>query len=468
VHPIPSAVREILHSFESCFTAPGFRHFVRLLTAWVLVTGCHTISRMVQLTCALGARRHHAAFYRFFSEGRWSLDAVGRVVFRMLRPWLPDRVLLLVDDTLCARCGPQVFGTGFHLDTTQTIAAPGHRLDAFCFGHSWVVLAIWLPCPWRAETGWAVPLLFRLLRAKKNTPAGSYRKRSELAVEMIAEVASWHEAPRPLYAVGDGAYCCKTVIEALPAGVFFVGPIRLDSALYELPQGVNRLGRPRQKGYRLASPRHRLENEDLWHPLEVGMYAGRVPLEIWTEVCLWYPSAGSKPVRVVGTRDPRKRLKPRTIICTDPDVDPGLLLTMYARRWQIEVTFRDIKQELGFGQARNGWWRRPHGRRSDARRCRVGPRRVRGAPAVLRTAPLAGVVYALVVRWYLQHGDPDADVSRARARAPWHTTKQFPSFTDMLAALRRQLWGQHFWRMRLPGRIRQNLADLLCCAGVAA
>jgi hypothetical protein len=458
-----------LRSFESCFTAPGFRHFVRLLTAWVLVTGCHTISRMIQLSCALASRRHHAAFYRFFSEGRWSLDAIGHAVFRTLRPWLPERVLLLVDDTLCPRCGPQIFGAGVHLDTTQSIyAGPGRRLDVFRFGHNWVVLAVWVPCPWRPESGWAVPILFRLLRAKKSTAAGAYRKRSELAAEMIAQVAAWRDSAHPLYVVGDGAYCCKTVLHALPPDVFFVGPLRLDAALYELPRGVTRRGRPRQKGYRIAGPRHRLANEDVWRRLEVGLYAGRVPLEIWTELCLWYPSAGSRPVRVVGTRDPRERLEPRAFVCTDPSIDPGVLLTLYACRWQIEVTFRDIKQELGFGEARNGWWRRPHGRRADARRNRVGPRRVRGAQAALRTAPLAGVAYALVVRWYLQHGDPRADVSSARKRAPWYTTKAHPSFADMLAALRRQLWRQQFWRMRLPGRIRQNLSELLCCAGVAA
>lgn len=468
MHSIPSAVRQILRSFEPCFTAPGFRRFAGLVTAWVLVTGCQTISRMVQVVRALGPCGHHAAFYRFFSEGRWSVDAVGRVVFRLLRPWLPDRVLLLVDDTLCPHSGPQIYGAGVHLDTTQTIAAPGRRLDVFRFGHNWVVLAVWIPCPWRAEVGWAVPILFRLLRAKKNTPAGSYRKRSELAAEMVAEVASWQDAPCSLYVVGDGAYCCKTVLEALPEQVFFVGPIRLDSALYELPDGVKRRGRPREKGYRIASPRDRWANQDVWQPLEVGMYASRVPMEIWTKVCLWYPSAGSKPVRVVGTRDPKRRLKPRTFVCTDPTIDPAVLLTLYARRWQIEVTFRDLKQELGFGKARNGWWRRPHGRRADARRNRFGPRRVRGARAALRTAPLTGAVYALVVRWYLQHGDPRADVLRARRRTPWHTTKRDPSFADMLAALRRQLWQHHFCRMRLPGRIRQKVTQLLCSAGLAA
>ncbi len=466
---IPSPVRSLLAQFESCFTAPGFRHFRRLLAGWILLRGCHTISRVFQASCALTSTRHHSSFYRFLSEGRWSLDAVGRVVFRLLHPWLPARLLVLIDDTLCARVGPQIFGAGVHLDATQSsYTGPGRRFDTFRFGHNWVVLAIWIPCPWKRETGWAIPLLFRLFRPKKSTAASAYRKRSELAAEMIACVATWRAPAQTLYVAGDGAYCCKTVLQALPKDVFFVGPVRLDAALYELPREPSRRGRPRLKGYRIASPRQRLANKEIWRAVEVRLYASAVALEVWTEVCLWYPSAGTHAVRVVGTRDPRGRLEPRAFVCTDPTLDVDDVMTLYGCRWQIEVTFRDIKQELGFGDARNGWWRRPQGQRADTRRNRRGPPRKRGARAAQRTAPLAAIAYAIVVVWYLEHGNPQQDVADVRRRAPWYTAKKHPSFADMLAALRRRIWLRQFRRMRLSEPIRQKLTNLLDYAGIAA
>ncbi len=467
MHSIPSAVQTLVRSFRPCFTAPGYRHFVRLLSGWILLRGSHTISRVLQASCVVTRRRHHAAFYRFLSEGRWAADQLGQVVFRLLGPWLSDRVVVIVDDTLCPKSGAQIFGAGMHFDAVRSRIGP-KRIDTFRFGHNWVVLAIWVACPWRADSGWALPVLFRLYRPKASCAKSSYRKRSELAATMIARLASWLADDQRMYVVGDGAYCCRTVLRALPARVFMVGHLRLDAALYELPKGMRRRGRPQQKGYRIASPRHRLDNKEGWRAVEVRLYGTSVQLEIWTAVCLWYPSAGCRAVRVVGTRDPKGRFQPRAFVCTDPELDPIALMTLYGFRWQIEVTFRDIKQELGFGDPRNGWWRRKHGSRADPKRRATQGQRRRGAKAVRRTAPLAGLTYALVVRWYLEHGRPKRDVARTRKYAPWYRHKRHPSFSDMLAALRRRIWLECFRRMRLSNRIRQKLGHALRLAGVAA
>ena len=89
-------------------------------------------------------------------------------------------------------------------------------------------------------------------------------------------------------------------------------------------------------------------------------------------------------------------------------------------------------------------------------------------PAPVAVGPLAGIVYALVVRWYIEHGRPARDVARVRRYAPWYRRKQHPSFADMLAALRRRIWSECFRRMRLSDRIRQKLDQALSLAGVAA
>jgi hypothetical protein len=433
----------------------------------VLLRGSHTISRVLQASSVLAGRRHHAAFYRFLSEGRWALDELGRVLLRLLRPWLSDRVVVIVDDTLCPRSGAQVFGAGMHFDPVRSKIGR-KRIDTFRFGHNWVVLAVWVACPWKPDAGWALPVLFRLYRPKSNCARSPYRKRTDLAAEMIRRLASWLAEDQRMYVVGDGAYCCRTVLQALPSRVFMIGHLRLDSALYELPRGRTRRGRPREKGYRIASPRQRLDNPDGWHELKMALYGSATRLEIWTAVCVWYPSAGSRPVRVVGTRDPKRRFQPRAFVCTDPELDSSEILALYGRRWQIEVTFRDIKQELGFGDPRNGWWRRRHGLCADPKHRANQQQRRRAAAAALRTAPLAGIAYALVVRWYLEHGRPARDVARVRRHAPWYRRKQHPSFGNMLAALRRRIWRECFRRMRLSNRIRQKLENALSFAGVAA
>jgi len=54
--------------------------------------------------------------------------------------------------------------------------------------------------------------------------------------------------------------------------------------------------------------------------------------------------------------------------------------------------------------------------------------------------PFVLTTYAIVVLWYLANGCVEDAHERARSRAPWYRHKTQPSFGDMLAALRRQLW----------------------------
>lgn len=79
-------------------------------------------------------------------------------------------------------------------------------------------------------------------------------------------------------------------------------------------------------------------------------------------------------------------------------------------RWSVEVTFHASKQYLGFEEPQ-GWSER----------------------AVERTAPMAMLLYTLIVHWYASEGHREA---RLRIR-PWYTRKSRPSFADMLSTLKR-------------------------------
>ena len=103
-------------------------------------------------------------------------------------------------------------------------------------------------------------------------------------------------------------------------------------------------------------------------------------------------------------------------------------------------TIVPTKQYLGLEDPQNGWWRRPS--RTTAPRKMPGPQPhdTRGAKAVHRTAPLVFVTHALIVLRYLVVGVPAADVARVRSQCPWYRHKLEPSFADMLASARRELW----------------------------
>ncbi len=80
------------------------------------------------------------------------------------------------------------------------------------------------------------------------------------------------------------------------------------------------------------------------------------------------------------------------------------------------------------------------------------------------TLPTPGkqdVGYALVHLWYLEHGMPAQDVKLARSEAPWYRHKREPSFEDMLAAIRREMWGTRLSATPPAERSRGKLADFL-------
>jgi len=125
---------------------------------------------------------------------------------------------------------------------------------------------------------------------------------------------------------------------------------------------------------------------------------------------------------LVDVRHATLRIKERVLTAT-----PEEIIARYAARWSIEVTFCDVKNILGVGQARN-----------------------RVTKAVERTVPFGFFCYSLLILWYHLHGHPSADVAHRRASAPWYRSKAEPATLDMLTSLRRQIIAARF----LPPSLR--------------
>lgn len=482
---IPSTVWPILLSFSPCFTAPSFENFVVLVTAWILCQGRHTVSRVIQAGGEAARQKGHDAFYRFLSKARWDTDSLGHTLFRLFLPFLPLVITAPVDDTLAHKSGPHFWGAGMHHDAGRSTYGRGSAKGRkeFAFGHNWVTLSVWVPRPWNPSRGFAIPVLFGLYRSKKQCekPAEKkpkqkamkkrarkkaktrarkkarkearerakvqakkdYRKRTEIAVELIQKLARWIPEGRILQVVGDREYACQTVVKNLPEGVLFIGSMHMEAALYTLPKPRKEKakGRPRKKGERLPSPTELAEDESIsWEEVNVRIYGKEVTLHVKSMVCLWYTVAHTKLVRMVLTRDPRGQFEDRAYFCTDDKRPVEGILIPFSRRWAIEVAYRDGKQLMGVENPQNGWWRRKQGSRAPEKRPGPNPRGNRGRKAVERTLPFAFTAYAVVILWYLMHGQPSKDVDRARTEAPWYLHKKEPSFADMLAAMRRAIW----------------------------
>lgn len=462
---IPKSLQDILLVFGPCFTKPGLQSYATLTMGWITCAGRHSISRLIQAAGDPGQKKHHSSYYRFLSHGAWCIDALAKTVFQLLLPFLPDDITLIVDDTLCVKGGPHIFGAAMHFDarnSTYGRKAEGGAQRFFAFGHNWVVAALWLPLPWGSTRGLAIPFMIRLYRSRKTCPPELYRKRTELAADIIQIVAGLVPQGRRIYVVADGEYACKTIVKSRPDSVVFIGPMVMDAALYDLPNTKRRVGRPSKKGKRLLSPSSLASSDSiLWNPLTLKIYGRQVTLHVKTQRCLWYTVAGTQRVTMVVTRDPSGRFSDRAFFCTDDQISEQDLISIFARRWEIEVAFRNAKQAMGIEDPQNGWWRRETGSERPEKRPGPNPHRSRGETAINHTLALAFASYAIVILWYLRHGNPVEDVLRVKKEAPWYLHKATPSFSDMLAALRREHWRSRFSNDADLHGLQQNIDGVL-------
>jgi len=138
---------------------------------------------------------------------------------------------------------------------------------------------------------------------------------------------------------------------------------------------------------------------------------------------------------IVLTRDAEGKRPDQRFYCTNLDWSPQQILSAYAARWSIEVTFENCKQHLGLEDPAN-----------------------RTEKAVRRTAPMALFQYSLIVLWFHQTGHrhvrfPDR---------PWYLHKSEPSFADMLTTLRRISWEDQLSTVRMQSRVaRKTLAPII-------
>lgn len=442
---IPSGFRDLLVNFVPQFTGPSFDNFAALVMGWVLCVGRHTISRVIQFGCIgmAQARKHHSAVYRFFSRAVWVLDQMEVVVLKLVLSFiLGTEVYVLIDDTLCRKSGPHLWGAGMHHDPLNSTYGRGsRRVVSFAFGHNFVILSLWVALPWNPNRGIAVPVGVRLYRSKKLCPAEDYQKRTTLARQMLLSLVSHLPSDRRLIVVADAEYACGTVVRDLPHRVVFIGPMAMNAAVHALPSRRTGRGRPAIKGQRLPSPQQLAQNSSLrWQSRTVHLYGRDVNVLFKAQKCLWYQVAKTCLLHMIVTRDPKGRIEDRAYFTTDPDLSIEDIARGFARRWPQEVLHRNVKQHLGLEHPQNGWWKRRRRPKSEKKLPGPQPHPTRGELAARRTVPFVLLAYTIVVLWYLKHGNPKMDVARVRRHAPWYRHKTEPSFADMLHAARKALW----------------------------
>ena len=187
-------------------------------------------------------------------------------------------------------------------------------------------------------------------------------------------------------------------------------------------------------GRRLLSPAQVVAKTKRRDRLNVRWYGGgKRRIEIVSDVGHWYRQGqGLVPVRWVYVHDLSGTHGDEYFYSSDTTMTPRQIIESFVGRWDIEVTFEEMRAHLGLEKSRG--------------RCRQ---------TVLRVEPCLFCLYSLVAYWFanLPAGQ------RKEIHVRW-LGKTSVTFSDALAAVRSNQWRHQLFQRAGKNRPADNLPPL--------
>jgi len=395
---------------------------------------------------AAGLSDDYQDYYYFLAAlGRKSESVATQLVILLLRTLpLPERLLLVIDDSPTKRYGPKVEGADVHHNPT-----PGPADQPFLYGHVWVTISLALRHPLWGTIG--LPLR-ALLYVRKQTlatiPKDRGWQRFATKLQLAARLVEWiipilKQAGKTAWVVIDGGYTKRPFLKrVLRTGVTIVGRLRKDAAMRDLPpkrkKGERRgRGRPRKYGKNKLSLAKRAGQSRGWQFTACTVY-GKATTKKYKTFLATYPPVGGV-IRVVIVKEDHGW---HAFFCTDPNASVQEILEAFADRATIEQDFHDVKEVWGSGQQqlRNIW-------------------------SNLAAYNLNLWMHTLVELW-AWNKTPEQLVDRSDS--PWDDAERRPSHANRRKALRRHILRNqlstitHTWP--LPKEIIQLAESLMALA----
>jgi hypothetical protein len=446
---LPARFAAVILCFAPLFRHRSWQHAEVLLIGAILAPGRRTVTSILRIT-GLCRERRFVNYHRVLNRAAWSGRTAARVLLgSLLDAFVPTGpVLLGLDDTIERRRGKRISAKGVYRDPVRS--SHGHFVKAS--GLRWLSLMLLVPISWAGRV-WALPFLTALAPSQRYCRERGLRHKTltDWGRQLVLQARRWMPGRR-LVLVTDSGFSALEFLAALcRQEITCVTRLRLDAALYQLapPRRPGTLGRPRTKGERLPTLAEVLANKTTrWQRVTVpGWYGeGDRIVEICSDTAVWrHAGRPVVPIRWVLLRDPCRRFDPQALLCTDPAQEPLQVIRWFVQRWQLEVTFREVRDHLGVETQRQ--W-------SDK--------------AIARTTPcLLGLFSIVTLLASRLAGRARLQVS---ATAWYH--KPRPTFADSLAAVRRAIWSEQGFVVsrqsanvaKLPPALREGIAYALCHA----
>jgi len=440
---LPNEYITILTSFARLFSKRIWKHVQILLIGAMLTPGQRTVAAVLRIM-GLESEKHFQNYHRVLNRAIWSnLEASNLLLAWLVKTFVPTGPIFLgLDDTIERRRGANIKAKGIYRDPVRS----SHSHFVKASGLRWLSLMLLTPIPW-AKRVWALPFLTALCPSERyyEQRVRGHKKLTDWARQMLYQVHHWLPG-RELVVLGDTSFAAIEFLWSmtqLASPICLITRFRLDAALYcpAPPRPDGQRGRPRKKGARrptleqvLADPKTR------WKKITVPDWygEGRREVEIVTDTAVWFHNGMPPlPIRWVLIRDPKGVFDPQALLCTQLNTRPEQVVKWFVMRWQVEVTFHEVRTHLGVETQRQ--W-------SDL--------------AIARATPILLGLFSLVTLLAHTHAKRGKLLVR---QAAWYR-KPLPTFSDALAIVRQHFWHHLFFQpSHFQGEVRKIPLKALEC-----
>lgn len=448
---LPKDLLGLMLPFAVLFSQQVWQSVLVLVVGAILAPGKRTISAILRVM-GLDQDPHFQTYHRVLNRAVWSSRKASAILLKQLvRVFAPTGVIVMgIDDTIERRWGKRIAARGIYRDAVRS----SHEHFVKTSGLRWRGLMLLVPIPW-ARRVWALPFLTVLAPSERyhEQRHQRHKKLTDWARQMLMQVRRWLPQ-RELVVVADSSFAALEFLASvtqLAHPVEIITRLRLDAALYEPPptRQPRQMGRPRLKGKRLPTLATVLTHSSTeWQSVTIEHWYGDKPctVEYASNTALWYHTGlPALPIRWVLVRDPNGKFEPQAFLCTNLSITPEQILIWFRQRWQLEVTFEEVRAHLG-----------------------VETQRQWSNKAITRTTPALFGLFSIVVLF--AHELLPQDHWHLRQSA-WYV-KSRPTFIDALALVRSYLWAPRLFErsggerdlIKVPSQVFSCWLEALCYA----
>lgn len=244
--------------------------------------------------------------------------ALSRLAALKLNP--TDRVRVILDDTKKAKRGKHMPGVGTYFDPV---------LSAYLVGHTYVTCVLEVK---GQVIPWGIALYLKEAWCLEHEHP--FKKVTELAADLLMALPEFPAGVEALV-LFDSYYLCRKVLDAIPPGAHCVSMLKAN-------RNLSVSGQKRKAG---AYSKNLLRRRRT----TVRIKNGRGQLVRFSIAGKWVQAHSLGQVHLVASRRAKEK-KVVALVTDDPSLSDREILIEYARRWAIEVFFKEAKQHLGLGE----------------------------------------------------------------------------------------------------------------------